>query len=77
MKPAAFILTVTAGILLLYAARDLPARHVLEDDDLAYQRPGNGLMPYEKDRIIGRRTKTAISAHGQITLEHLEDDKDQ
>jgi len=40
--------------------RDVPADHVLSDEDLSYRRPGTGLMPYERDNVIGRRTRQPI-----------------
>ncbi|SDH15302.1 N-acetylneuraminate synthase family protein [Roseospirillum parvum] len=56
----------------IYAARDLPAGHVLSSDDLTYQRPGNGLPPYETDRLLGRRLSRAVPSNKAITFEHLE-----
>ena len=42
--------------------RDLPAGHVVSDDDLSYRRPGSGLMPYERERVVGKRTRHAVAA---------------
>ena len=38
----------------LVAARDLPAGHVLREEDIAAKSPGDGLPPYELDRLLGR-----------------------
>ena len=38
----------------LVAARDLPAGHVLTREDIAIKSPGDGLPPYELERLIGR-----------------------
>lgn len=45
--------------------RDLPAGHCVTDDDLGYRRPGNGLMPYERHRLLGRRLKNDVTAGTQ------------
>jgi sialic acid synthase len=46
----------------LVAARDLPAGHVLTEDDIALKCPGGGLPPYELDRMIGRTLAHAVPA---------------
>ena len=38
----------------LVAARDLPAGHTLTEADIAFKSPGDGLPPYELDRVLGR-----------------------
>ena len=38
----------------LVAARDLPAGHSLKKEDIAIKSPGDGLPPYEIDKIVGR-----------------------
>ena len=55
----------------LVAARDLPEGHVLERDDIAIKSPGDGLPPYEINRVVGRRLKTALDEDAAVTLEHL------
>ena len=37
----------------LVAARDLPAGHTLTEADIAMKSPGDGLPPYELDRVLG------------------------
>lgn len=56
----------------IVAARDLPAGHVISESDLAYQRPGGGLMPYEKDQVVGRKVQVAIAANEMIVLSQLQ-----
>lgn len=56
----------------LVAARDLPAGHVLTADDVAFKSPGDGLPPYELDRVVGRRTTQSLSADDAIALEALD-----
>lgn len=38
----------------IVAARDLPAGHVVQREDLAFKRPGSGLRPYRVDEVAGR-----------------------
>ena len=38
----------------LVAARDLPAGHAIRREDIAIKSPGDGLPPYEIDKVIGR-----------------------
>lgn len=54
------------------AATDLAAGHVVTEADLAYRRPGTGLMPYEADVIVGRRTRVAIPADTMLAFDMLE-----
>jgi len=51
---------------------DLSQGHVITAEDLAYRRPGTGLMPYERERIIGRRARAPIAANTQLTLGMVE-----
>ncbi|PJI41906.1 N-acetylneuraminate synthase family protein [Ferrovibrio sp.] len=44
----------------LVAARPLAAGHVLQVDDIALKSPGDGLPPYDLDRLIGRTLATAL-----------------
>lgn len=51
----------------LYAARDLPAGHVLTADDIAIKSPGGGLPPYMLDTIIGLRLADPMAEEDQFT----------
>ena len=55
----------------LAAARDLPAGHMLRREDIAIKSPGDGLHPYEIDKVIGRVTRWAIKEDDNITFEAL------
>jgi N-acetylneuraminate synthase/sialic acid synthase len=57
----------------IVAARDLPAGHVLTEDDLALKSPGDGLPPYELERIVGRTLRHPVSADSALTFELLEE----
>jgi N-acetylneuraminate synthase/sialic acid synthase len=63
---------VTKMAKKLVAARDLPAGHVLTEDDLAAKSPGDGLPPYEQDRLIGRVLRHPVAADSALTFELLE-----
>ena len=53
----------------LHAARALPAGHLLETGDLIALRPGTGISPALRDRVVGRRLKVAV-AGGEMLGEH-------
>jgi N-acetylneuraminate synthase/sialic acid synthase len=55
----------------LVAARDLPAGHMIRREDIAIKSPGDGLQPYEIDKVIGRVTRAAMSEDDDITYEAL------
>jgi N-acetylneuraminate synthase/sialic acid synthase len=57
----------------LVAARSLPAGHVLRREDLALKSPGDGLPPYELDRLVGRTLRHPIAEDTGFTLELLEE----
>jgi N-acetylneuraminate synthase/sialic acid synthase len=55
----------------IVAARDLPAGHTIRREDLAIKSPGDGLHPYEIDKVIGRVTRQAIKEDDDISIEVL------
>jgi N-acetylneuraminate synthase/sialic acid synthase len=55
----------------LVAVRDLQAGHMIRREDLAIKSPGDGLQPYEIDKVIGRVTRTAMQADDDITFDAL------
>ena len=55
----------------LVAARDLPAGHMIRHQDIAIKSPGDGLQPFELDKIIGRVTRAALKEDDDITFEAL------
>lgn len=38
----------------LFAARELPAGHVLQAEDVAVRSPGNGIPPYQLESVLGK-----------------------
>jgi N-acetylneuraminate synthase/sialic acid synthase len=57
----------------LVAAADLPAGHILRAEDLAQKSPGDGLPPYETDRLVGRTLRHPVSRDSALTFEILEE----
>ena len=55
----------------IVAARDLPAGHAIRMEDLAIKCPGDGLPPYEIDKVIGRTTLAPLAADDDITWSAL------
>lgn len=54
------------------ASRDLPAGTILEPHHLICKRSDEGLFPDERQHLLNRRTRVAISADGPITWDQLE-----
>lgn len=54
------------------ASCEIPAGTVLTADMLVCRRPATGIAPAELERLIGRRTCTAIAADTVLQWEHLE-----
>ncbi|MFI5378819.1 MAG: N-acetylneuraminate synthase family protein [Tepidisphaerales bacterium] len=46
----------------LVVVRDLPAGHVLQEDDLTVQRPGTGIPAAEIDKVVGRKLAEPLKA---------------
>jgi N-acetylneuraminate synthase/sialic acid synthase len=59
----------------LVAARDLPVGHVLQREDLALKSPGDGLPPYELDRVVGRTLRHPLAEEMALTFELLEEEE--
>ena len=55
----------------LVVARDLPAGYTIRSEDIAIKSPGDGLQPYEIDKVIGRVTRRALKEDEDITFEVL------
>ncbi len=55
----------------LVAARDLPAGYSIRREDIALKSPGDGLPPYELDKVIGRVIRQELKEDDDITYEVL------
>jgi len=56
----------------LHASRPLPAGHLLGAADLIALRPGTGLPPALRDRLVGRRLRVAVERGEMLAERHLE-----
>ena len=61
----------------LVAARDLPAGHVLDADDVAMKSPGDGMAPFELDNVLGRRLTRPLLEDEGLRLELLEEQSEE
>ncbi len=55
----------------LVAACDLPEGHTLRREDIAIKSPGDGLQPYDIDKVLGRVTRQALTEDEDIAFEKL------
>jgi sialic acid synthase SpsE len=42
--------------------RDVPAGHILGEDDITYKRPGTGISPLHWDEVVGRKVAVELEA---------------
>lgn len=57
----------------LVAAQDLPAGHTVRREDVAFKSPGDGLLPYELDNVVGRTLRRALKEDESFAFEDLLD----
>lgn len=55
----------------VFIARDLPAYHVLTEEDLIMMRPGDGISPMEIDKIIGRTLSLDVKMNEMLNIKHF------
>ncbi|MEE8428523.1 MAG: N-acetylneuraminate synthase family protein [Gammaproteobacteria bacterium] len=55
----------------LVAARDMPPGYTIRREDIAIKSPGDGLQPYDIEKVIGRVTYQALQADDDISFEVL------
>lgn len=55
----------------LVAARELPAGHALRREDIAIKSPGDGLQPYELNKIVGRVTRVPLKEDENVVFDVL------
>lgn len=55
----------------MVAARDLPAGHAIQPQDILFKSPGDSLPPYEFDKVIGRTTLCGLKADENLTFKVL------
>jgi sialic acid synthase len=57
----------------IVAAADLPEGHVLTRQDLAFKCPGNGVPPYEIEKLIGKKLAKSLESDENLCFELLVD----
>lgn len=55
----------------LVAARSLPAGHILSPQDIAIKSPGDGVPPYELDKVVGHSLMKSLEEDQDITFDLL------
>jgi sialic acid synthase len=60
----------------LVAARDLPVGYRLRPADIALKSPGDGLPPYELERVVGRTLREAVVEDTTLHLEMFEEEEE-
>ena len=55
----------------IVAARDLPLAHVVGATDVAYMRPGTGIAPRDRARVIGRAIARPVAAGALMAWDDL------
>jgi N-acetylneuraminate synthase/sialic acid synthase len=56
----------------IVAARDLTAGTVLTEADLAYKSPGDGMPPYEFEKLLGKRLSIQLAEDDGFALDMVE-----
>lgn len=56
----------------IVAARALPAGHILEEGDLSFKSPGDGLAPYLVDKFYGRILKVSLNEDDALSFDHVQ-----
>jgi len=51
----------------------LPVGHILVEDDVVFQRPGTGLLPYQIDVLVGKIITRPVASGELLSLEHFSD----
>jgi N-acetylneuraminate synthase/sialic acid synthase len=55
----------------LVVAHALPEGHVVAMKDVAIKSPGDGLPPYEIEKLIGKKTRRAMAEDENFALEDV------
>jgi N-acetylneuraminate synthase/N,N'-diacetyllegionaminate synthase len=63
---------VAAARRSLHASRTLPAGHVLDEADLIALRPGTGMSPALRSRLVGRRLRVGVERGEMLVEGHLD-----
>lgn len=56
------------------ADADLPAGHIIREEDIWARRPGSGEIPgYDFDKVVGKTLKHAVGRNQQLKWDDLSD----
>lgn len=55
----------------LYAKRNLPAGHILDECDIAIKSPGGGMLPYRMGELLGRQLSIAVDEDAPLSVDIL------
>ena len=55
----------------IVVARNIPAGHILAPQDIVFKSPGDGIAPYDADKVIGKSTIKDLKEDDPITWEIL------
>jgi N-acetylneuraminate synthase/N,N'-diacetyllegionaminate synthase len=69
---AAELANAAAARRSLHASRALPPGHVLHEADLIALRPGTGLSPALRDRLVGRKLRVGLKRGEMLAEGHLD-----
>jgi sialic acid synthase SpsE len=69
---AAELANAAAARRSLHASRTLPPGHVLHQADLIALRPGTGLSPALRDRLVGRKLRVGLKRGEMLVEGHLD-----
>ena len=61
----------------IVTARDLPEGYMITEADLAFKRPGTGILPYDINKVVGKRTREPLSMGRRIEVYDLENADEQ
>jgi N,N'-diacetyllegionaminate synthase len=69
---ASELANVAAARRSLHASRALPAGHLLDEADLIALRPGTGMSPALRSRLVGRRLRVGVQRGQMLSESHLD-----
>lgn len=57
----------------IVANNALPVGHILTENDVVFQRPGTGLLPYQIDALVGKSITKPVARGELLSLRHFSD----
>lgn len=56
----------------ILAARDLKTGEIIDENDIIMKRPGDGISPMDRDRVLGRRLRKDVDADRKLSWSDFE-----